>query len=75
MAKQLPAGWYDIEGGPSAPGQFFPPNEPVEGRPVYLGVKIQDSPRETRYYWALKGKTFIVKYMDKVTKEVSKDAA
>lgn len=82
MASKPPAGWYHITGGPHDGQQFYAPNEPVPGRPVFLGTAqlltedgVRSKPRETNYHYLktpISG--IVVAWSEKVSREGTPDA-
>lgn len=38
LRKTLAPGWFEIIGGPRDGQEYFAPNEPRRGKPVYLGL-------------------------------------
>jgi len=59
----LPPGWYPICKGPRNGQNYYAPNEPRPGQPVYLGIAGANS-NETRYEFNAQCTTFV--YTDRV---------
>lgn len=68
MATKLSAGWLAVVGGDRDGQEWYPPNEPVVGRPVFLGLP-GDKPRTTNYHYAQNSTGIVVKWSEKVTTE------
>lgn len=56
---KLPPGFYRVVGGPMNGSEYYPPNDPIAGKPVFLKKEFDEVGEFTQYVWGKDAKAVV----------------